>query len=80
MKLFCPASNWTWYITEYRLEKNLAFDYVMGFENEWGYVPIEEMDEVNRSWKLNPNGSSMTFVERDLNFSPTTFEKLKNSS
>ena len=76
VKLFSPGS-WTWYITEYDPEDRIAFGYVMGFENEWGYISIGEMDEMNRSWKSSLTGLSCTFVERDLHFKPITFGDLK---
>ena len=76
VKLFAPG-HWTWFVTEYDPEDNLAFGYVMGFENEWGYISIGEMDEMNSSWKSSPMGLSRTFVERDLHFKPITFGDLK---
>jgi hypothetical protein len=76
VKLFSPG-HWTWYITEYRPGEKLAFGYVDGFDREWGYISIKEIDEMNSRWKASLNGSNMAFVERDLHFKPMKFSDLK---
>lgn len=38
-------NGWKWYITEYSKKENIAFGYVKGFEEEWGYISIEELEE-----------------------------------
>lgn len=38
-------NGWKWYITEYSKKENIAFGYVKGFEDEWGYISIEELEE-----------------------------------
>lgn len=38
-------NGWKWYITEYNKKENIAFGYVQGFEEEWGYISIEELEE-----------------------------------
>lgn len=44
-------NDWVWYITEYSPEEKLFFAYVCGFENEWGYVSLEELaDLVERGY------------------------------
>ena len=39
------VNSWKWYITEYSKKDNLAFGYVQGYENEWGYIDIEEIQQ-----------------------------------
>ncbi len=56
-KFFTPSSNWTWYVTEgsaqYDLDNPeqgegdfLFFGFVIGFEKEWGYFSLKELDSV----------------------------------
>lgn len=58
-RYFSPASNWTWYATEYRPHDRCFFGYVCGFAKEWGYFSLDEMEESQR----RPG-----WVERDLWF------------
>ena len=58
-KYFHPASNWTWYATEYDPEDHVFFGYVVGFENEWGPFSLDEMQEVKVRGLV---------IERDLYF------------
>ncbi|MEM8858904.1 MAG: DUF2958 domain-containing protein [Chloroflexota bacterium] len=67
VKLFTPRSDWTWYITEYDPNKQIAFGLVDGFEREWGYISIQEIDEMN---------ADFCSVERDLHFDPITYGEL----
>lgn len=48
-KFFFPASEWTWFVTEGEATENgdfLFFGYVIGFEREWGYFALRELEEV----------------------------------
>ncbi|MEM9773145.1 MAG: DUF2958 domain-containing protein [Chloroflexota bacterium] len=67
VKLFTPRSNWTWWITEYNPHTQIAFGLVDGFEREWGYISIQEIDEMN---------AAFCSVERDLHFNPITYGEL----
>jgi hypothetical protein len=40
------ASGWVWYATEYEPNERLFFGYVAGFEGEWGYFCLDEMEEI----------------------------------
>ena len=60
VKLFTPDSNWTWFIAEYDPEKEVAFGYVMGHENEFGTIDIKELKEVRGPFGLP--------IERDISF------------
>lgn len=37
-------SDWTWYLTEYDKESRDAFGLVLGFEPEWGYFNLDELE------------------------------------
>lgn len=66
VKFFTPASNWTWYGIEYDSEQKVFFGYVCGFEKEFGYFSLNELEEMNSA------------VERDMYFSPTKLSELKD--
>lgn len=65
-KFFFPASNWTWYITEGEQDGDdfRMFGFVIGFEKEWGYISLNELESINVK--------GLT-VERDLYFDPGKF-------
>ena len=69
-KFFTPDSNWTWLVTEGRAESDdfLFFGYVIGFEEEWGYFVLSEMESVR-----GPVGLA---IERDLDFQAGPFSKV----
>ena len=60
VKLFTPDSNWTLFIAEYDPEKEIAWGYVMGLENEYGTIDIKELKEVRGPFGLP--------IERDISF------------
>jgi len=63
-KFFTPDSNWTWYAVEFDHKDNdTFFGYVQGFENEFGYFSLSELQEAR-----GPLGLP---IERDLSFKPT---------
>ena len=68
-KFFFPAGNWTWFVTEGEEEDGdfRMFGYVIGFEKEWGYFSLNELESVE------VNGLT---VERDLYFTPATFKEV----
>ncbi len=68
VKFFFPAAGWTWFVTEGEAEADdfLFFGHVIGFESEWGYFTLRELEEVE------VNGLR---VERDLFFEPMPFTK-----
>jgi Protein of unknown function (DUF2958) len=61
-KFFTPDSNWTWFITEGGQDGDeyLFFGYVIGFEAEWGYSALSDLESVR-----GPLGLP---IERDLYF------------
>ena len=68
-KFFMPSGNWTWYLTEIDKHQNICFGYVIGFDKEWGYFSLLEMEDVKDQMGLS--------VERDLSFKPTKFSNIK---
>ena len=71
VKFFFPASGWTWFVTEGEAETEdfLFFGHVIGFESEWGYFTLRELEEVEVSGLR---------VERDLFFEPMPFAKCRS--
>jgi hypothetical protein len=62
VKLFCPWGQWTWYIAEYNPETRECFGLVDGFEPEWGYFSLDELEQIR--------GPGRLAIERDLYFTP----------
>jgi len=62
VKFFTPWTNWTWYVTEFDGE-DLLFGIVEGFETEWGYSSLTELEAIR-----GPGGLC---IERELYFAPT---------
>lgn len=63
VKFFDPFSQWTWYAMEYDPEEKLFFGLVDGFEREYGYFSLEDMQWQGR-------------IERDAWFEPTKVKDL----
>ncbi len=61
VKFFTPWSHWTWYVTEFDGD-DLFFGFVQGFDQEFGYFSLSEMESVR-----GPGGLQ---IERDLYFKP----------
>ena len=59
-EFFCPWSDWTWFVTEGgpRDDDFIFFGYVIGFEEEWGYFSLSELESIR-----GPGGLT---IERDL--------------
>lgn len=70
---FFPGSGWTWFVTEGQPEVNhfIFFGYVIGFESEWGYFALSELEE------LDIHGIK---VERVKDFIPTPISELKKQA
>ncbi|MGE3466342.1 MAG: DUF2958 domain-containing protein [Pyrinomonadaceae bacterium] len=67
-KFFFPASGWTWFVTEGEENGNdfLFFGYVIGFEPEWGYFSLSELESVEISGVK---------IERDIYFEQMPFSR-----
>ena len=72
VKFFSPWTNWTWYATEFDGE-NIFFGLVEGFETEWGYFSLSELEAAR-----GPGG--VPIIERDLHFEPTPAGKLTKAT
>ena len=71
VKLF--LENWTWFITEISIDKNICFVYVISpFGAELGYFSLEEIKSIQGSLGIG--------VERDLEFKPTKLSIIKKAS
>ena len=69
VKFFTPDSSWSWYCSEFD-GNDICFGLVIGFEPEFGYFSISELESVR-----GPLGLP---IERDLHFKPKSLEELRN--
>ena len=69
VKYFDPCGSWTWYGVEYDPETKEFFGLVDGFEKEWGYFSLTELEEI----KTKPFGLG---IERDMYFRPKKVSEL----
>lgn len=70
-KFFTPDSNWTWFATEGSAQEDgdfIFFGYVCGFEEEWGYFSLHELQSARGPMKLP--------IERDLYFNAKPFSEV----
>lgn len=68
-KLFNASGQGTWWLTEYDPDQRIAFGYVSLFENEWGYVSLDELAALRLgNWYC---------IELDRYFEPCRFKDLK---
>ncbi len=67
VKYFHPLAEWYWYATEYDPEDRIFFGLVFGFETEWGYFSLDELESVQ----------SPLPIERDLYFEPTPISEVR---
>ncbi len=70
VKFFTPDSSWTWYATEGQAEDDdfLFFGLVIGFEREWGYFTLKELESARGPFGLP--------IERDLHFQPAPISEV----
>jgi hypothetical protein len=68
VKFFTPDSDWTWYASEFDGE-DIFFGLVSGFEVEYGYFTLQELQEARGPLGLQ--------IERDLYFEPKTLGELE---
>lgn len=79
VKLFDLGSTIKWWLTEYDPEAKVAFGYVTGFfEDEWGTVSLEELEDLEMNIDIEDLGNIGTIprVEVDEHFVPTKFPDL----
>ena len=69
VKLFDPTGSATWYLSELNPDDNIAFGLCdMGYA-ELGYVSLDELSTLKVKMGLG--------IERDLYFTPKTFDELQ---
>ena len=68
VKFFTPWSDWTWYAIEFDGE-DLFFGLVDGFEVEYGYFSLSELESLR-----SPTGLR---IERDEHFTPRPVREIK---
>jgi hypothetical protein len=68
VKFFTPDANWTWYASEFDGE-DLFFGLVIGYEIEFGYFSLSELEETRGPFNLP--------IERDRFYEPKTLQELK---
>jgi len=70
-KFFTPDSNWTWYAVEGNKEGDdfVFFGLVHGFEKEWGYFSLSELESATAPMGLH--------IERDKYWEPKKVKDLK---
>ena len=72
VKLFTPDANWSWFITELSIDKDICFGLVISpfiKDGEMGYFSLNELKTVRGKLGLP--------VERDLWFKPTKLSDIK---
>jgi hypothetical protein len=70
-KFFSAFSNWTWYTLEGEPREDgdyEFFGYVCGFEKEFGYFTLKELEEAQRG--------AVPLVERDLYYGDHTLQEV----
>lgn len=68
-KLFFPWGNWSWYIAQYDPKTGMMFGMCHGFEKEWGYSHLPELEKVRGIGGLG--------IERELYFKPCRYNEIK---
>ena len=72
VKLFTPDANWSWFITELSIDKDICFGLVISpfiKDGEMGYFSLNELKTVRGKFGLP--------IERDLWFKPTKLSDIK---
>ncbi len=67
VKFFTPDAQWTWYASEFDGE-DMFFGLVNGFELEFGYFSLSELEETRGALGLP--------IERDRFYEPKTLQEL----
>jgi hypothetical protein len=70
-RYFSLSSPWEWFATEFD-GKDTFFGLVNGFEPEFGYFSLSEMERM-RIREL----AGIPAIERDITFKPTTIREIK---
>ena len=68
-KFFTPDSGWTWWALEYEPENREFIGLVQGFEVEFGYFSLEELETATGPLGLH--------IERDLHWKERTIGQVR---
>ncbi len=62
-KFFSPAAEWTWFVIEGNQEADdfVFFGFVVGFEEEWGYFTLNELENINIQHSTVKGSARFTF-------------------
>lgn len=72
VKLFTPDANWSWFVTEFSMDKGICFGLVISpfvKNGELGYFSLNELKSIKGKLGLP--------IERDLWFKPTKLSDVK---
>lgn len=73
VKFFSPYTGWTWYAVEGERQEDgnvVFFGWVEGFENEWGYFSLFELESAVKG--------RLPLVERDKYWTPKPMKEVRN--
>lgn len=73
IKLFDPAGGWTWYLIEANPETGEAYGLVDGFEDELGYIDLNEIAAA----KQGQRGLKALPIERDIHWTPKRLSEVQ---
>ena len=81
VKLFTPWAGWSWFLTEYDPEQDVAFGYAHNAADpqmaELGYVSITELRLIE--YGVGPMGAHVLKIERDTHFAPQPLSSAKSA-
>jgi len=75
IKLFTPWAGWTWFLTEYDLEQDLAFC----FAHDASYPEGAELGSVSIAELRSIKGPFLLEIERDIHFAPQPLSSAKSA-
>lgn len=73
VKLFCPYSSWTWFITEWEADTGRCFGVVAGDEFEAGFFDLDTL----AAMKIRIGDVVVPAIERDKFYEPTTVGQIR---
>ncbi|GHO44540.1 DUF2958 domain-containing protein [Ktedonospora formicarum] len=87
VKFVLPSSDWVWYGYEFDPEQCLFFGWVVGFEKEFGYFSLAELEHIKIPQKIQlidpateavvDSFTHIIRVARDASFKPTRMSEVK---
>lgn len=68
IRFYTPWVFQSWEVAEYDPKTRLCFGWVRGFENDWKYFSLDELESIQGPYDLK--------VVRDTHFRPINFSKI----